>query len=133
MTLDLVLDHMAAEHAWAVTARGGRRQVPGLLLRVPDRTRPDAFEGSLPEVFPEFAPGNFTWDDNVAGWVRTPFNAWQWDLNWSNPDVLCEFIAIILNKAERGCGLPAPGCNRVHLEAPRYRLPNQPEVRRAPR
>ncbi len=53
-------------------------------------------------MFPDFAPGNFTWDDDVAGWVWTTFNSWQWDLNWANPDVLCEFVAIILNLANRG-------------------------------
>ena len=102
LTLDLVLNHVAAEHSWAVAARGGDPKYRDYFYVYPDRTGPDAFEGSLPEVFPEFAPGNFTWDDNVAGWVWTTFNAWQWDLNWSNPDVLCEFIAIILNLANEG-------------------------------
>ena len=32
----------------------------------PDRALPDAYERTLPEVFPDFAPGNFTWDDDLA-------------------------------------------------------------------
>jgi len=40
-----------------------------LLLVFPDRTEPDRFEATLPEVFPDLAPGNFTWDDDLRGWV----------------------------------------------------------------
>ena len=30
-----------------------------------DRSEPDAYERTLPEVFPDTAPGNFTWDDGA--------------------------------------------------------------------
>ncbi len=67
-----------------------------------DRSVPDAYERTLPEVFPDFAPGNFTWDDGLDGWVWTTFNDYQWDVNWANPDVLCEYADIILNLANDG-------------------------------
>ncbi|HEX6888504.1 MAG TPA: alpha-amylase family protein [Candidatus Nanopelagicales bacterium] len=102
LTLDLVLNHVAAEHAWAQAARAGDARYRDYFYVYPDRTLPDRYEASLPEVFPDFAPGNFTWDDDVQGWVWTTFNAWQWDVNWSNPDVLCEYVAIILDLANRG-------------------------------
>jgi len=102
LTLDLVLNHVAAEHAWAESARAGDPRYGDYFHVYPDRTQPDAYERSLPEVFPDFAPGNFTWDEDMAGWVWTTFNSWQWDLNWSNPDVVCEFISIILNLANEG-------------------------------
>ena len=102
LTLDLVLNHVAAEHAWAVAARAGDPKYRDYFYVYPDRTEPDAYEESLPEVFPDFAPGNFTWDDDLASWVWTTFNSWQWDVNWSNPDVVCEFISIILNLANEG-------------------------------
>jgi len=38
----------------------------------------------------------------VAGWVWTTFNSFQWDLNWSNPDVFCEFADIVLALANQG-------------------------------
>ena len=63
---------------------------------------PDEYERTLPEVFPDFAPGSFTWDDELGGWVWTTFNAYQWDLNWANPDVLCEFADILLGLANLG-------------------------------
>ena len=62
----------------------------------------DAFEQTLPEVFPDFAPGNFTWDDDLDAWVWTTFNELQWDLNWANPSVLLEFAEIILGLANLG-------------------------------
>jgi amylosucrase len=63
---------------------------------------PDAYERTLPEVFPDFAPGNFTWDEHLEGWVWTTFNEWQWDVNWTNPDVLVEYADIILFLANVG-------------------------------
>ena len=68
----------------------------------PDRTVPDAYERTLPDVFPDFAPGNFTWDDELGGWVWTTFNEFQWDVNWANPAVLREYAGIILDLANRG-------------------------------
>jgi amylosucrase len=102
LCLDLVLNHVAAEHEWAARARAGEERYRDYFYVYPDRTMPDAFERTLPEVFPDFAPGSFTWDDELDGWVWTTFNAYQWDVNWSNPDVLCEFADIVLNLANHG-------------------------------
>jgi len=102
LTIDLVLNHVAREHPWAEAARRGEQHYRDYFHVFPDRTVPDEFERTLPEVFPDFAPGNFTWDDDVVGWVWTTFNDYQWDLNWSNPDVVCEFADITLFLANRG-------------------------------
>ena len=102
LVVDLVLNHVAAEHEWAVRARAGEQRYRDYFLIFPDRTEPDAYERTLPEVFPDFAPGNFTWDDGVGGWVWTTFNSFQWDLNWRNPHVMAEFAGIVLNLANRG-------------------------------
>ena len=53
-------------------------------------------------MFPDFAPGSFTWDDDLDGWVWTTFNSWQWDVNWANPDVFCEYADIVLHLANHG-------------------------------
>ncbi len=102
LVLDLVLNHVAAEHDWARRARAGDRRYRAYFHVFEDRALPDAYEESLPEMFPDWAPGNFTWDQEVAGWVWTTFNAWQWDVNWSNPDVLIEYARIILDLANAG-------------------------------
>ncbi|MCS7069795.1 MAG: alpha-amylase family glycosyl hydrolase, partial [Meiothermus sp.] len=102
LCLDLVLNHVAREHPWALAARRGDPRYRAYFYIYPDRTLPDAFERTLPEVFPDFAPGNFTWDDELGGWVWTTFNRWQWDVNWSNPEVFLEYLDLILWLANKG-------------------------------
>jgi len=102
LVLDLVLNHVAREHEWASRARAGEQHYRDYFHVYPDRVMPDAYERTLPEVFPDFAPGNFTWDDELQGWVWTTFNEWQWDVNWANPDVLVEYADIVLHLANLG-------------------------------
>lgn len=100
--LDLVMNHTSADHEWAVQARQGSPYHRGLYLMFPDRTLPDAYEATLPEVFPTMSPGNFTWVDAVQSWVWTTFRDFQWDLNWSNPAVMLEMVDILLHLANLG-------------------------------
>ncbi len=102
LTLDLVLNHVAMEHEWAEKAKQGDQKYRDYFYAYPDREIPDQFEQSLPEVFPDFAPGNFTWNPEMEAWVWTTFNSYQWDVNWANPAVFCEFADIIANLANHG-------------------------------
>ncbi|WP_088315985.1 alpha-amylase family protein [Kineosporia sp. R_H_3] len=122
LTLDLVLNHVAREHDWAQAALRGEEPYRSYFLMYPDRTAPDAYERTLPEVFPDFAPGSFTWvpeavrpaawgpgpdagstgDAGRGAWVWTTFNDFQWDLDWSNPAVFCELLSVILDLANVG-------------------------------
>ena len=102
LTLDLVLNHVAREHEWASRARAGEEHYRHYFHFFADRVEPDRYETTLPEVFPAFAPGNFSWDAQAQAWVWTTFNSWQWDLDWSNPDVFCEFVEIVLFLANQG-------------------------------
>jgi amylosucrase len=102
LTLDLVLNHVAKEHEWAEKAKAGDRKYRDYFYIYPDREIPDEFEKTLPEVFPDFAPGNFTFDKVLDGWVWTTFNEYQWDVNWSNPNVFCEYADIVANLANHG-------------------------------
>jgi amylosucrase len=102
LCLDLVLNHVADEHEWAVRARDGDPRYRDYFYVYGDRTWPDAYEATLPEVFPGFAPGSFTWDKELDGWVWTTFHSYQWDVNWSNPDVFGEYLDIVLFLANQG-------------------------------
>ena len=102
LVIDLVLNHVAREHEWAVRARAGEQRYRDYFHVFPDRTLPDRYEETLLEVFPDFAPGSFTWDDDLDGWVWTTFNSFQWDLDWSNPEVLLELAGVVLDLANRG-------------------------------
>jgi len=100
--VDLVLNHCAAEHEWAVAARAGDPEAQAMFWMFDDRELPDAYERTLPEVFPDFAPGNFSYLPETGKWVWTSFNSFQWDLNWSNPRVFAEMADVLLNLANRG-------------------------------
>jgi amylosucrase len=101
LCIDLVLNHTAAEHAWARAAADGDPAYRDFYLIYPDRTEPDAFERTLPEVFPDNAPGSFT-DVPGVGVVWTTFNSYQWDLNWANPRVFAAMLDVLLDLANRG-------------------------------
>lgn len=98
---DLVLNHTADDHAWARAARDGDPRYRDFYHLFPDRTLPDAYERTLGQVFPQTAPGNFTHVPGV-GWAWTTFYGYQWDLNWSNPDVFARMASTLLRLANRG-------------------------------
>ncbi len=102
LTLDLVLNHVAKEHEWAQKARSGDKKYRNYFYAYDDRAIPDQFEKTLPEIFPTFAPGNFTFNDEMNAWVWTTFNDYQWDVNWSNPDLFLEYVDIIGYLANQG-------------------------------
>ncbi|HEX4726656.1 MAG TPA: alpha-amylase family protein [Jatrophihabitans sp.] len=102
LVLDLVLNHVAREHPWARAARAGAEHYRAFFHTFADRELPDSYERSLPEVFPDFAPGNFSWDEQLQAWVWTTFHSFQWDLNWSNPEVLLAYAELVLFLANAG-------------------------------
>ncbi len=101
LCIDLVLNHTAAEHQWARNALAGEPGCREMYLVYPDRTEPDAYERTLPEVFPALAPGSFTEVPDL-GWVWTTFHEYQWDLNYANPAVFRAMLGTMLALANRG-------------------------------
>ena len=105
LVLDVVVNHTSNEHEWATRAREGERKYQDYYYVFDDRDVPDAYEETMPEIFPATSPGNFTWDEAMNKWVMTVFNSYQWDLNYRNPAVLIEMIDIILFWANRGADI----------------------------
>ena len=105
LVLDVVVNHTSDEHAWAVQARAGDKKYQDYYYVFNDRSTPDLYEETMPEIFPENAPGNFTWDAEMGKWVMTVFNEYQWDLNYQNPAVLIEMVDIILFWSNRGADI----------------------------
>jgi amylosucrase len=101
LCVDLVLNHTAREHEWARRAVAGEPGYGEMYLIYPDRTEPDAYERTLPEVFPDIAPGSFT-EVPGLGWVWTSFHEYQWDLNYANPAVFRAMLGTMLALANRG-------------------------------
>ncbi|WP_149143071.1 alpha-amylase family protein [Gemmobacter caeruleus] len=102
LCVDLVLNHTAKEHDWAERARAGDPTYQDYYLMFDSDTEPKRFEETLVEVFPDNAPGNFTYYPDFGKWVWTTFNEHQWDLNWANPQVFLEITEIMLFLANRG-------------------------------
>ncbi|MEL6678488.1 MAG: alpha-amylase family protein [Pseudomonadota bacterium] len=100
--IDLVVNHTAKEHTWAKKARKGSAKHQAYYRMYDDPTIPQEYEKTLLEVFPDQAPGNFTYYEDLGKWVWTTFNEHQWDLNWENPAVFLEFVDIMLDLANRG-------------------------------
>ncbi len=99
---DLILNHVADDHAWAIGAAQGDARLRDYFHIYPDRSAPDRYERTLGQVFPQAAPGNFTYVDALGGWVWTTFYPFQWDLNYANPAVLAEMACALLRLANRG-------------------------------
>ena len=102
LCVDVVVNHTASEHPWAEAARAGDPEKLAFYRTFPDRSEPDAYERTLPEVFPDIAPGSFTYDEDLRRWVWTTFNAYQWDLDYTNPHVFTAMADAMLNLANAG-------------------------------
>ena len=105
LVLDVVVNHTSDQHAWAIAAKQGDPYYQDYYHVFDDRRIPDIYEETMPEIFPETAPGNFTWDAAMGKWVMTVFNSYQWDLNYKNPAVLIEMVDIILFWANKGADI----------------------------
>ena len=105
LVLDVVVNHTSNEHEWAKKARQGEKKYQDYYYVFADRETPDIYEESMPEIFPETSPGNFTWNEEMGKWVMTVFNHYQWDLDYHNPEVLIEMIDIILFWANKGADI----------------------------
>ena len=102
LVLDFVFNHTSDEHEWALRAKEGDPDYQDFYLMFEDRSLPDAYERTLREIFPEQAPGNFTYLPDLGKWVWTTFNTFQWDLNYANPDVFDHMLGEMLFLANQG-------------------------------
>ncbi len=100
--VDIVLNHTSHHHQWALKAKQGDPKYLEYYYFYPDRTIPDLMEATMPEVFPESSPGNFTYIQELDQWVMTVFNNYQWDLNFKNPEVFVTMLDTILFYANLG-------------------------------
>lgn len=105
LVLDVVVNHTSDQHAWAMAAKQGDVTYQDYFHVFEDRHIPDVYEETMPEIFPETAPGNFTWNAEMGKWVMTVFNHYQWDLNYKNPSVFIEMVDIILYWANKGADI----------------------------
>ena len=95
------MNHTAREHAWAQAARRTRRTATTTVV-FPDRTMPDRYEATLPEVFPELAPAASPGSPSSTAGSGRRSTGIQWDLNYANPDVFVEMFRVMVDLANLG-------------------------------
>lgn len=113
LMLDIVLNHTSYRHEWAEKAIKGEKKYQDYFYCYDTRQQPDLFEQSMPEIFPEASPGNFSFVSEMNKWVMTVFHHYQWDLNYSNPAVLLEMVDNILFYANLGVDI-------LRIDAPAF-------------
>ena len=102
LCLDLLCNHASAEHPWAKAAVAGDPRYRDHFIIV-DETEVPAWEAHLGHVFPQTAPGNFSPLPGHPGkMVWTTFYPYQWDLNYANPAVFTDMLAVMLELANLG-------------------------------
>ncbi len=102
LCVDLVLNHTAREHEWARKALAGDPMYRDFYRFFPDRTEPDIYEATLSDVFPDMAPGSFTFLPETGEWVWATFHEFQWDLNWENPEVFRAMLGVLYSLGNHG-------------------------------
>jgi amylosucrase len=102
LMLDIVLNHTSQEHVWAKKAAEGDKAYQDYFYMYDNRELPDAFERTMPDIFPDSSPGSFTYLEESKKWVMSVFNSYQWDLNYTNPAVFIEMLDTIFFYANLG-------------------------------
>ena len=113
LMLDIVLNHTSHRHEWAEKAKKGDSYYQDFYYMYDNRWSPNQYETMMPEIFPDAAPGNFTWVEECQKWVMTVFHNYQWDLNYMNPIVLREMLDNIFFYANLGVDL-------LRIDAPAF-------------
>jgi amylosucrase len=113
LMLDIVFNHTSHYHEWAERAKKGEKAFQDFFYMYDDRSKPDEFERSMPEIFPEAAPGNFTYVPACDKWVMTVFHHYQWDLNYTNPAVFVAMLDTVFFYANLGVDI-------LRIDAPAF-------------
>jgi amylosucrase len=102
LVLDVVCNHTAKEHVWAKGWLAGDPAYADFYIRLDSQGEMQAWNQHLSDVFPDTAPGSFSWDDTANGWVWTTFYPFQWDLNYANPRVFLAMLEVLFDLANAG-------------------------------
>ena len=113
LMLDIVLNHTSHHHEWAQKAKAGDPYYQDFFYFYDHRGIPDQLDQTMPEIFPESSPGSFSYVPELNKWVMTVFHHYQWDLNFSNPNVMVAMMDTILFYANLGVDI-------LRIDAPAF-------------
>jgi amylosucrase len=113
LMLDIVLNHTSHHHEWAQKAKAGDPFYQEFFYFYDNRDIPNQLDQTMPEIFPESSPGSFTYIPECNKWVMTVFHHYQWDLNYSNPNVFVAMLDTVLYYANLGVDI-------LRIDAPAF-------------
>ncbi|MDN3583012.1 amylosucrase [Mucilaginibacter flavus] len=113
LMIDIVLNHTSYVHEWATKAKQGDKQYQDYFYMFDDRRLPDEYDKTMPDIFPESSPGNFSYVPECNKWVMSVFHDYQWDLNYTNPAVFLEMLDVIFFYANLGVDI-------LRIDAPAF-------------
>ncbi len=113
LMLDIVLNHTSHKHEWAIKAKAGDKYYQDYYYMFDEKHQTEMYEHSMPEIFPESAPGNFTYIPECNKWVMTVFHNYQWDINFTNPFLFNEMLDTIFFYANLGVDI-------LRIDAPAF-------------
>lgn len=113
LMIDIVLNHTSHQHEWAKKAKAGDKKYQDFFYMYDNREIPDQLDATMPEIFPESSPGSFSFVPECNKWVMTVFHHYQWDLNYTNPDVFSAMLENIFFYANLGVDI-------LRIDAPAF-------------
>ncbi|WP_310625644.1 alpha-amylase family glycosyl hydrolase [Limnohabitans sp.] len=125
---DFVLNHVSHEHTWALQVRAGDAHYQSYFHWAHSAEEVAAHEKNLSQIFPNTAPGNFTFIPEVKAWAWTTFYPYQWDLNYTQPDVFAAMSQSLLQLANLGVEAFRLDSTGFLWKRPGTHCMNQPEV-----
>ena len=102
LCLDFVINHTADTHEWARRAKAGQQAYIDRYICFDTPDIPREMEKTIPDVFPETAPGSFLFVPEMGKYVCSSFHPYQWDLNYRNPAVFNDMVGSMLHLADLG-------------------------------
>ncbi|MDE6880243.1 MAG: amylosucrase [Oscillospiraceae bacterium] len=102
LCLDFVINHTADSHPWALRAKAGEREYQNRYICFDTPDIPREMEKTIPDVFPETAPGSFIYQEQMGKYVCSSLHPYQWDLNYRNPAVFNDMVGSMLHLANLG-------------------------------
>lgn len=102
LAADLVCNHTASDHPWALAARAGSLEDRNCYLTFETEEETRAYAPWLREIFPREKRGSFVFEPSMGRWVWSTFHPYQWDLDYRNPEVFRRMLDELLGLANVG-------------------------------